>query len=447
MANSPSKTIPALMRNIEFSKGLEADDARYVDTRAARGSEQTLQRVSKRFGIFPGSDEFEPTMSAHLLFMGHTGSGKSTELKRYAEQMRQSRKLYVVEVDISTELDENNLKIEDLLVTLVKALLSQLALADNISIAESEFKELQDWSAERFKVVTQHTDNLLSVQAGVEAKLGLLSVLNIFGKVTADMKSGVTYKEDMRVAIRNHFSRFKQIFTGLLSKVEAATAKADLGKRVLFVIDGTDKLRNEDRKLLFLDESAKLFELPILAIYAASIDFAYTEGIPNTWSQFKLPMIKLHEKDGSTHVAGRQALREMILHRADISMFENEAVLDTLIDHSGGHARDLFTLLKQAFEFVLQGNVMHMTDVQQAIPYFARERAAFMKPEHYTALAQVDADPINCGNPEDINLLLHKLVVLEYNDSSWRTSHPILRGLPGYTRAVAALAKSATATA
>jgi AAA ATPase domain len=440
MKYSPPKTIPEVLHRIEFNRGLSYDDPRFVDTAEARGSQQTLSNLSRRFGLFDGLKDVLAKDSTHVLFMGHTGSGKSTELARYAHELAKTRQLYVVPLDISQELDENNLTIEELLITMLKLLLEQLS-RQNIACGEAELRALYDWSAERTREVEHFNLLETELKTGAEAKYSFFGLAKVYAQFTASFKSGGSHKEKLREKIQQLFSQFRNLFIALLSQIEGAIKQAGLGERVLFIIDGTDKLVADDRKRLFVDDAHKLFSIPILAVYAASIDFAYGDGIPSNWEQVKLPMIKLKEKDGKPHAAGHDTMRQMLLQRADRCIFASETVLDLLIEKSGGHARDLIRLLKTALEYVPQGDLLTLDVVQYAIPYYARERAAFMSPEHFAALAKIDADMINYGNPEEIKLLLYKLVVLEYNDSTWRTSHPILRELPGYIRAKENLAK------
>ena len=49
----------------------------------------------------------------------------------------------------------------------------------------------------------------------------------------------------------------------------------------------------------------------------------------------------------------------------------------------------------------------------------------------YTLLATLDANPVHGGNDERAQGLLYRLALLEYNDGSWRRSHPVARRLFG----------------
>ena len=51
MTNQAPTDLMTVMQQIQFEVALDADDPRYVDTREARGSEQTFQRLAKKFGF------------------------------------------------------------------------------------------------------------------------------------------------------------------------------------------------------------------------------------------------------------------------------------------------------------------------------------------------------------------------------------------------------------
>ena len=67
-----------------------------------------------------------------------------------------------------------------------------------------------------------------------------------------------------------------------------------------------------------------------------------------------------------------------------------------------------------------------------SIKQLASEYRRFLEPEDYTLLAKIDRDNTHTGNDERTRKLLYNLALLEYNDGSWRRSHPVIRTLEGY---------------
>jgi hypothetical protein len=50
--------------------------------------------------------------------------------------------------------------------------------------------------------------------------------------------------------------------------------------------------------------------------------------------------------------------------------------------------------------------------------------------------AAIDTNPAHDGNDDRAQELLHRLVLLQYNDGKWRRSHPVVQTLEGYKLAI-----------
>jgi len=148
-----------------------------------------------------------------------------------------------------------------------------------------------------------------------------------------------------------------------------------------------------------------------------------------------LPMIKLQEQDGSRCEAGWGALTALLLKRADRSLFASDAEVASLVEHSGGHPRELLRLLKLCCEYA--DMTIDAAAVQRAIQQLASDYRRFLEPDDYALLVRMDRDQLHGGNDERTRSLLYRLALLEYNDGSWRRSHPVVRLLDGYRSAAA----------
>ncbi|GDX77276.1 hypothetical protein LBMAG41_23550 [Cyanobium sp.] len=73
--------------------------------------------------------------------------------------------------------------------------------------------------------------------------------------------------------------------------------------------------------------------------------------------------------------------------------------------------------------------------VQAAIEKLAADYRYFLKPADYVLLKAIDSNPADGGNDEQAQDLLHRLALLQYNDGTWRRSHPVVRTLEGYKTA------------
>lgn len=391
MGYRPPQHLLEVLQKIEFEEALAADDPRYVKTQAARGSEKTLHRLAKKFGLLLTTGQFFAPAQKHVLFFGHTGSGKTTELRRYAKDLEGPGSFFVVEVDITVELDRNNLQYADTLMAMARGLLARVN-ETHVQLGSGDLKELEDWFRERVLSAVETKDFAAEVKAGAGAKAGIPFLLDLFAKFTAAFKTNVTYKDSLRHVIRNSFTEFAKAFNGLLRRAEAALDAGGLGKRVLFMMDGTDKLRGEDTRRFFVHDAEQLLAIEGHVIYTAPLSLKYEGNLAGKLNaDLVLPMIKLYEEASATRFpAGWEAMTNILLLRADRSLFGDDREIERLVENSGGHPRELLRLLKLCCEFG-EENIDAAT-VNLAIRQLAWEYRRFLEPEDYALLAKIDAD-------------------------------------------------------
>jgi hypothetical protein len=439
MTYQPPSQLPQILNSIEFEEALSANDPRYVPTQAARGSQKTLDRLSKKFGLWLKDGQFFPPMQKHALFFGHTGSGKTTELRRYALEFSKPGRFFVVEVNIHEQLDRNNLQFADTLMAMARSLLTELEKI-GLHLPGDALCELENWFGERVLNTEEAKDFALEVKTTAGAEGGIPYLLKLFAGFTTAFKSNVTYKESLRKVIRNSFTQFAEAFNTLLEQVETSLKAEGVAQRVLFIIDGTDKLRGEDTRRFFVEDAELLLAIDSLVIYTAPLVLKYEGNLTNKLdADVMLPMIKLFDAEGQRHEEGWKTLRDLLLKRADRCVFESDIAIDRLVENSGGHPRELLRLLKLCCEFAEEDSIEEAS-VSLAIKQLASEYRRFLEPEDYQLLVKLDTNTVHAGNDERTRKLLYNLALLEYNDGSWRRSHPVIRTLEGYRIALDNLA-------
>lgn len=430
MPYSAPDNILEVLYGLNTVTALKADDPRYVPTQEARGSEQTLRRLALKLGLDLAKNKFHPSQQSHILFYGHIGSGKTTELRRYTGQLQGADRFLVVEVDISKELDYNNLQYADTLMAMAQVLLTRLHEV-GVKLSADKLKPLEDWFMQRVQVIEYGKTSLAEVESGGKVGLDLPFLANLFSRFSVAFKTNATYKDEMRKQIRNSFSIFADEFNTLLAVAEAQLQERGLAQRILFVIDNTDKLKDEDRKRFFISDADQLLAINAHIIYTAPLALKYEGGLRRAYSDIILPMIKLYLRDGSRWDAGWQAMRDMLLMRANRSLFPGDAEIDLLVDHSGGHPRELIALLRLACEYSESG-LLDADAIEKAINQHASDYRRFLSAEDYKLLVKVDKQLAHDGNDPHTWQLMYSLALLEYNDGSWRRSNPVVRRLEGY---------------
>ncbi len=430
MAYQPPSHVLEVLQKIEYEEALPDGDPRYVDTQAARGSEKTFARLARKFGWDPATNAFFAPNEKHVLFFGHIGSGKTTELRRYAAKLNDSKRFYVVEVDVLAKLDRNNLQFTEALMAMAETLLERLG-ADGYALGEEALKPVRDWFATAIQTRATNRELSAELKTGVQAGGGIPGLVKLFAGFTAAFKTGSSQKSEWRQEIRNGFTTLAVAFSNLIRTAERELAQAGRAERVLFLVDGTDKMRGEDTQQFFVQDAEQLLAIQTLAIYTAPLHLKYDGRLGGKLdADMVLPMIKLQERDGSRCPAGWAALHELLLRRADRGLFTGDAEVTRLVEYSGGHPRELLRLLKLCCE--VADDKIDAAVVQRAITQLASDYRYFLKPADYTLLNAIDTNPAHGGNDEQAQELLHRLALLQYNDGLWRRSHPVVRTLEGY---------------
>lgn len=418
--------------NVELHPGEPLDgenDPRWVDTTAGRG-EYNLAAFLRQLGV-SGSALRSPPSRGYYLFCGHRGCGKSTELRRIRNQLHKPEIYYVVFADVAQELDVNNLRYPDVLLHLAGRLLGQLE-EDGIEVPSEHLRRLDDWFVERVEHRDETRDFALEARAGMEGQLQLPFVAKVFARISDTFKYNSTYKEELRLVLRNNFSDFAEAFNGLIEAAQDALRRNGAYRRILFVVDGTDRLQGDDANALFLSDVHQLQQVQGLFVYCAPVHLTYEAALGQNFDDvFRLPMIKVAEIDGTPNDVGIATMRDMLFKRAAPSLFD-DTVDELLIRYSGGHPRDLLRLLQSAFKYA-ESDRFDMAAARRAVDELATDFLRILDAEDYPLLRRVDDAKEPLPLTPRTRALLYNLALLEYNNLYWR-SHPAIRKVEHYAR-------------
>ncbi len=395
----------------------------------------SYKALLKPYGIDPQPTgyelKFEPN-GVYSLFCGHRGCGKSTELRQLHARLNKPELFFVVFVDALKELDINNLAYADVLLALAKTLIERIEKA-GLDIDQVYLTNLERWFAERIAKHETTKDFAAEIKTGLKGKAGIPFLGELFAQLTTSFRVGSTYKEELRTVIRNSFSEFAQAIQQLIDAAGEAVKKHSKGKALLFIVDGTDRLSGVDSDNFFIRDAHQLLQIRGNFIYSAIIDLIYENNqVQQIFANiFKLPMIKIEEKSSrEPNQAGYEAMREIIIKRADPSLFDSHDTVTLLIAHSGGHPRDLLRLLIYAFKKA-EGERIDRVAAKAAVKELATDYKRTLSEEDFQLLCKIDNAPDETHNSKQARTLLYHLALLEYNSFWWR-SHPVVRILPGY---------------
>jgi hypothetical protein len=429
----PPETLGGVYDNIRFDVPLEYDDPRYVDTIPGRGK-FSYTRLYRFYKVDPEKFVFiddKPPERVYTFFCGHRGCGKSTELRKIASKLDNDNLFYIVFLDTSLELDNNNIQYVDVFMALANKLLKKLE-TDKININDIYLKNLESWFKEKILIQEETKEYSASIKSGIKAESGIPYLFSLFSTITAAFHDNATYKNELRRTIKNNFSQFALSFNQLLAAVNDQLPNVKK-KSILFIIDGLDKLSAEDANTFFVGDVTQLQQIRSNFIYAGPIDLLCTGIQANqVFNCISLPMIKIEEKDGTINKEGYNVLKNMIYLRADKKLFTSENVVNLLIKYSGGIPRHVLQLLEYAYS-VAKNDSFDEESIIEAAQILANTFKYFLTAEDYSLLYKIDHTDISehVQSPQ-VRRLLKDLALLQYNDFWWKT-HPVIRDLlPGY---------------
>ncbi len=413
--------------NLKFNEPLKPNDKRYVDLDEARGK-NVFNRLLKPLGF---DKDFEPKLleedeNHYILFCGHRGCGKSTELNRIAQKLHRPDGYYVITCNIVEDLDVNNIEYVDILFLVAQNIVEQLD-ANGISIDESKLQNLKNFFTERIITRIEEKDFEAQIESGIEAKAGLPFIGALFAKMTSAFKTNSTHRDEIRDLVRNQFSIFKNDFNILLKEIKEKIRQKELGKNLLVIIDGTDRLTRADCDHIFINHASQLTQLETNFIYTVPIHLVYESNqIKNFYENtFVLPNVILtNESDGKKKTESWKAMRDLIKRRIHPNLFDGEKTITHIIEMSGGHIRELIHILQESFN-MSETETFTRQAVASGIKRLQADYMRILNEKDYERLLSLYKTKDKESDDIMKNLLFNS-VVLEYNDY-WRDINPIVR--------------------
>lgn len=353
-----------------------------------------------------------------ILFMGHRGSGKSTELARLASQM--GDQFLVVHFHAGQILNINDLEPVDVILGCALALL-KYAFVNKVDYELALWTEIEEWLRNE---VLRETTKVESAE-----KSGGLSLKAFVGHLSAKWNAESATRKTVRPRLQSALSDLVVRMNQVIDHIRSV-----LGKPPLLLVEDLDKTGLGQAKKVFFEEGHVLRLLDCAVVYTFPIALRYSNDFAqirhNFEDDFKLPNVKIRYRDGTPCKSGLASLRELALRRADESLFASGA-LERAIDWSGGLMIDFVRLLQDSFLRAIVEKRGQITDamVDAVAAEIRNDFRAALRSEHYEALRRCSLSH-RVINEVTVQEALHNLSLLEYkNTDEWCDVHPIARPL------------------
>lgn len=410
-------------------------DPRYVDLTAVRGSDDLAALIARRIRR---SDRSLSPAFVKLLFTGHRGCGKTTELFRLKRKL-EAQGYFVVYFDVEEELDVADVSYLDVLVTLAQETERQLRESEVMAVELNPelLENIARWFGETIITEEQErgTERTLGAEYGLGAASPALVLAKMLAKVKGEIKSSSKQRETYRRQLERNVWDLITFVNDLLDDARNRLGQAGSAGLVV-IVDGLEKViyreigeeKRSSHRILFVEHSEQLKAPRCHTIYTVPLSLLSNRNMPQVFPDgyFLVPMVKITEEDGSACPDGQEALYQVIACRLDVeATFESPDLVRRLVDMSGGHVRDLLRLVRYGFDYTDER--VELAQVERACQRLVNEYDRLVRDEDLLRLHQVHRER-RAPAGGAFSLLLFNLLVLEYcNGESWADVHPAVQ--------------------
>lgn len=453
---SPAQNLSEAINRLSLEPlGDQADD--YVDLSAARGS-NCLRSLEVR--LCEHLESSSPR--CHLAFVGHRGSGKSTELLRLEHFL--SPVSFPIHLTLDATLNEDA-DYPDLFLWLVETIAQRLHEA-KVPFDDSHTEAVARWYADVTKIVTQEVTKDIGIETEAKASLGgawFGTGFKLLGSIKSAFVGSKATRTEMRRELKNRADQLIQAVNNFLAAASAALRVAGKPARLLIVQDNLDRLSREAAVALFSDSAELLQQLDAACVWTAPVGTLLAPfNLSNRFEVFPMPMISVRKKNGRPNSAALKGLEALVAKRMEVGLtFARPKLVRDIILGSGGSVREMIKLIRSARlnALVEKHTVIESGDLKHALKSAAIGLQNGLTPTniYFPILAQIsvrkefEADLKDGYTLEAVNArrdFFHTLIaegaVLAYNgEGSWYDVHPALHLLDSFGTALAALTKPA----
>ncbi len=367
-----------------------------------------------------------------LFLAGMRGSGKTSELARIAKNLHHKDCFFCVTCNLDTGLDLNDMEYMDILIFQLERLFEELH-AIKLKLKTDIIDSLQSWFGERVKEVNK----LIKKEGGFELDIkaetpSLLSFLGIAARLKANISGSKGNADRIRTAFKNNFTDFARKFNEFVEHVALTLRQKGIARDVLFIVDGLEKTATTDiRRKIVLEETNRIRQIKTHTIFTLPIELMSQRQRLITFSTVvSFPFVKIREKNGEVVERAIERFEEFVYKRIDADLFDSPDIVRKAILYGGGSPRELLRVLEYANMYADEdAGKIFMEDLEKGIRKLAAETSQYISAddlEKLKILKQANEQDRLVPFGEDWQDLLEKLIVLEYNDSTYKRVNPIV---------------------
>lgn len=377
-----------------------------------------------------------------VLFAGHRGSGKSTELNRLKQELGDGA--FIIQFSVLEELDINDISYIDLIMVMMEKIADEAVDKGIIKQGSKHIETIKTWLSDVTELKEKETGYQMEVAAGLKADRGILSLfLGLIAEFKAAVRSASTKKTEYRQKLEKRITLLRAYCNILINEIEIKLREQ--GKRLLLIIEDLDKAEIPKIREIFFEHSGILAELNTRIVFTVSVFALLTPNLADLKNKFRmvrLPMLKVKEKSRKDFKEGIAAMEKIVGRRTELSLFE-AGLLPRVILRSGGVLRDLFEMIELAANSADYNKREKITTVDADYAFHrlkTRYHGMITVPDEskvmlktgdlYAKLVEISQSETRKFPLDDTMLiLLSCLAVVEYNGEQWFDIHPAVNQL------------------
>jgi len=405
----------------------------YVDLSDVRGyfkDELIYQSLGVHSRTFKYMEE-NPFQKHWIFLSGNIGAGKTTQINKWIENLNNSDCFLCIFVEIDRGLDMNNIEYTDVVIYQFQKLFQKLyelkiSLDDifvNLMVSQlfNSFKEIEN---QLLGVYQPHL--LVDINNGMQ----------ILHKLFIQLRTVITSSVQKSVILRNHiktkFEFYAQIFNTILEAINHHLRKQHLARELFFVIDGFERtVSGELRRKIFMEEYQRISQIKVNTLFTLPIELMKdTRKLKTFGDVYTFPCIKLYERNGKPIESSYRKLEELLFRRVDKTLFDSQTTIREAIFYSGGSPRELLRIIENATFFIdPKKGIIDNSALKLSIKKLAAVASRFITEldiQMLKKLKELNKNEIPVINLDEMQELLEKMIVFEYEDGTHKRVNPLV---------------------
>ena len=437
-----------------------AENKYYTDLSEVRGGDTFIHTYCEELKLTTGR--------AHTLFTGHSGCGKSSELRKLEYELGAAKpkhshsRYFPVYLDATEYVDIFDASTEEILLAIVTEIAAQFREKAAIELKNTALASMMSG-------IVQIARGTKPTKATLDLKLVKLEL----GLNRADPSIRQKVREHLIPRTTTLLNEINSLFIEARTSLRAKT-DGD-GKQIyhdfILILDNLEKIQTlggkkqgeESYRALFIEGGQQFTRLDCHAIFTVHLSIARSSGkeLMQIFGNEPVVLSNVKVEERGTHKPwekGRKALCKLLLERCHPYTLEqciNADALDYMLTYCGGHVRQFLNFARQSTLHTNETPIT-LTAAQKAVVKAVPSYSVGVSAKTWESLAELETSDHQTWDTGDAakRELMEQLFVLEYVNGDmtqnllnkakpWYAVHPIPRELSEFQDAVKALRKIA----